>query len=127
MYWIKLTVAICLVSGRMSMLIALTTCFSLFYVDFSFSVHYGMCKMLCLFSFAVGCFSVAQATEVMAAWFNMWDYELTSDQVNALTCYDEGNVVTLTDMSLGGAAHFTYSQSFECGMYSMFLAMNSKD
>ena len=48
------------------------------------------------------------------AGFNMWDYELTVDQMNLLTCESEGNLVSSAQLQLGGEATYSY-ENFECG------------
>ena len=49
------------------------------------------------------------------AWLNMWDYEMSINQINALTCESIGNIFTQTDMQIYGAAGFTYNDIFDCG------------
>ena len=49
------------------------------------------------------------------AWLNMWDYEMSINQINALTCESIGNILTQTDMQIYGAAGFTYNDIFDCG------------
>ena len=48
-----------------------------------------------------------QLIEGKVALFNMWDYELNSDQVMAIDCTLEGNLLTMIDMSIKGPAMFT--------------------
>ena len=49
----------------------------------------------------------------------MWDYELTADQMNALTCESEGNLVSPSTLQLGGTASYTY-ENFDCGECNVF-------
>ena len=39
--------------------------------------------------------------------FNMWDLELTYDQVKAIDCISEGNLLTMTSMSIAGPVDFS--------------------
>lgn len=61
--------------------------------------------------------SSSQLTNGHVAWLNLWDYEMSLDELNALTCESEGNLVTQSEMSISGAASFTYDESFACGKY----------
>lgn len=67
----------------------------------------------------VGSFDSSQLTEARVAGFNMWDYELTADQMNALTCESEGNLVSPSTLQLGGTASYTY-ENFDCGECNVF-------
>ena len=59
------------------------------------------------FFLSVGGFQIVQLIEGKVALFNMWDYELNSDQVMAIYCTLEGNLLTMIDMSIKGPAMFT--------------------
>lgn len=70
--------------------------------------------------FSVGSFDTSQLTEAKVAGFNMWDYELTVGQMNALTCETEGNLIATSQLQLGGTASYTY-EDFDCGKYLEFI------
>ena len=59
--------------------------------------------------------TVSQTCHAYVAWLNMWDYEMSLEEINSLTCESEGNILTQTDMLLYGGAEFTYTDSFQCG------------
>lgn len=59
-------------------------------------------------------FSASQVMEAKVAGFNMWGYELTVEQINLLTCESAGNLVTSSQLQLGGRATYSY-EDFECG------------
>ena len=48
------------------------------------------------------------------AWFNVWNYEMTLAQLNALDfCRDEGNLVTQSAMLKEGGGFITM-ENFQC-------------
>ena len=57
------------------------------------------------------------ALEGKIANFRMWDYELEVDQLNALSCFDEGNLVSQQyfDFTNTQASQLS-SKTFVCGM-----------
>ena len=59
--------------------------------------------------------TVSQLCHAYVAWLNMWDYEMSINQINALTCESIGNIFTQTDLQFYGAAGFTYTEIFDCG------------
>ena len=71
--------------------------------------------------FPVSGLSTAQTTNGYVAWLNIWDYEMSLESINALTCESEGNVLTQADMSIYGAAGYTYTDSFDCGEFLMII------
>ena len=60
---------------------------------------------------------VNQLCNAYVSWFNLWDYEMSVDTLNALTCESEGNLLTMNDMLYYGAAGPTYDVTFDCGKY----------
>ena len=64
-------------------------------------------------SIAVGSFDIDQLIQGRAALFNMWDYDMTRDELNAVGCRSEGNILKMSDMTIHGAS---YSQEeLPCG------------
>ena len=41
------------------------------------------------------------------ALFNMWDYELTLEQIQEIDCNTTGNLLSMSDMVIKGPAEFT--------------------
>ena len=71
--------------------------------------------MLKHFVVAVSGMDSNQAANAYLAGLNVWNYEMSLDTINALTCEDEGNIATQTGMSIYGSIGFTYDESFDCG------------
>ena len=52
--------------------------------------------------------------EAKVAGFNMWSYVLSAGKMNSVTlCENVGNLVTPSDLQLGGTASYTYDD-FNC-------------
>ena len=47
------------------------------------------------------------------AWFNMWDYEMSEQEVKALGCRDKGNVSSWDTLAQQGTGSFHY-ETFLC-------------
>jgi len=47
------------------------------------------------------------------SWLNLWDREMSADQVLNLNCRDEGNIVNWNTLSVMGDATFHY-ENFPC-------------
>ena len=45
--------------------------------------------------------------EGKVALFNMWDRAFTEDEVNSIDCLSEGNLLSMSDMSVLGPANLT--------------------
>lgn len=72
-----------------------------------------------MLSLLVGGLQASQATEGRVALFNMWSYEMSLQQLNSLTCDSVGDMVTQTDMQIGGSSQFSY-EVFDCdGEYNL--------
>ena len=72
------------------------------------SVH-GKCSL-------VGGFGSSDALEGSIANFRMWNYEMSSSELNALSCIDYGNVISQQDMDFTNteASQIT-TITFTCG------------
>ena len=62
---------------------------------------------------AVGGFDLEQHTEAQVAWFNMWSYKMTIDELNDLVCNSIGDTVSQNDMQPSGSSQLSY-QTFYC-------------
>ena len=58
-------------------------------------------------SLAVSDFHIAELMEGKVALFNMWDRAFTEDEVNSIDCLSEGNLLSMSDMSILGPADLT--------------------
>ena len=61
----------------------------------------------CLITLAVSDFHIAELMEGKVALFNMWDRAFTEDEVNSIDCLSEGNLLSMSDMSVLGPANLT--------------------
>ena len=50
---------------------------------------------------------IAELMEWRVALFNMWDRAFTEDEVNCIDCLSEGNLLSMSDMSVLGPANLT--------------------
>ena len=63
----------------------------------------------------MGGFQTNQVMEAKVAGFNMWSYVLSASKMNSVTlCENVGDLVTPSDLQLGGTASYTYDD-FNCG------------
>lgn len=64
---------------------------------------------------SVGGFDENQLVVGAVAGFNLWNYDMNADELNALTCGNTGNVLTYFDFTVSGA---TFSNDdFACSKY----------
>jgi nucleoside-specific outer membrane channel protein Tsx len=69
-----------------------------------------MCEVLYLYlvqhyvnlSLTVGGFDADQISVGLVGDINMWDYEMTADEIRSLTCNDKGNLVNSSSLQIGG-------------------------
>ena len=59
-----------------------------------------------LFS-AVGGFDLDAVVEGRVALFNMWDHEKTLSELRHIDCFSQGNILSMSNMSILGPAEFT--------------------
>lgn len=55
----------------------------------------------------MGGFDTGAVVEGRTAMLNLWDHELSLENVEALSCSSQGNLLTMSNMSIGGPASFT--------------------
>lgn len=55
----------------------------------------------------MGGFDLNDVTQGRLAMFNMWDYERTLENIQNLDCESQGNLLTMSNLSIGGPANFT--------------------
>ena len=61
-----------------------------------------------------------QLIEGKTAMFNMWDHELSRDQINFIDFNTPGNLLTSADMSIEGPAIYSYENILSIiGFYDM--------
>ena len=69
-----------------------------------FSAHYA-CFSVCVSS--VGGFDTLQTWNGRVALINMWDYELSYEEISKFSCTSRGNLLTMDDMEISGPSLFT--------------------
>lgn len=55
----------------------------------------------------MGGFQLKNTIEGKIALFSMWDYELSYEEITALSCLTQGNLLGMSDLSIMGPANFT--------------------
>ena len=63
----------------------------------------------------VGGFDENQLVVGAVAGFKLWNYDMTVDELNAITCGNTGNVLTYFDFTVSGAAFS--NDDFACSKY----------
>ena len=61
----------------------------------------------------MGDYDVAQLTEAQVAWFNVWSYHMSEEQLNNLSCNSIGDAANQNGMQLSGTSQLTY-ETFYC-------------
>ena len=61
----------------------------------------------------VGDYDVTQLTEAQVAWFNVWSYHMSEEQLNNLSCNSIGDAANQNGMQLSGTSKLTY-ETFYC-------------
>ena len=56
---------------------------------------------------AVGNFDLSQTSMGTIGWFNMWDYEMTPDEIAELSTSQQGNIVNWSTLQVQGSPTFT--------------------
>ena len=73
---------------------------------------------------AIGVFMMLQLIEGKIAMFNMWDHELSRDQINFIDFNTPGNLLTSADMSIEGPAIYSYENILS--MIELYEMCNSE-
>ena len=82
--------------------------------------EYQTCSVDPTYMIAVGGFVMSQLIEGKIAMFNMWDHELSRDQVNFIDFNTTENFLTMADMSIEGPAIHSYENILSIiGLYDM--------
>ena len=82
--------------------------------------EYPTCSVDPTYMTVVGGFVMSQLIEGKIAMFNMWDHELSRDQVNFIDFNTTENFLTMADMSIEGPAFYSYEKILSIiGLYDM--------
>lgn len=74
----------------------------------------------------MGNFDLNQMIQGRYALFNMWDYDMTKGQLEAVGCQSEGNVLTMSGLSNHGGAVLT-EEVLQCGSGELLFFFSEQD
>ena len=103
----------CVIKKTLVKLILLVAAHVIIVIAHQYLINKTRISQLILTFVTVGDYDVTQLTEAQVAWFNMWSYQMSEEQLNNLSCNSIGDAANQNGMQLSGTSQLTY-ETFYC-------------